>query len=444
MKSEKNIVIYLLVLFASSATSCNKSISEKKQRFYYSTTCKNVDSIWQFFTVENDPIEIVQLLCNAQSNLSRLGLTDSSAKLIKKMDNLAGKLNNPRFYAYVYLNSAFESLVKGDMANALANFNRRNKYLNGADDINVLMSHQFKGNYYYMDGQIDSARGAFVNGYNLARDKGDTTMMYSFALNSGTTYFDLQLTSMAAYYFSEAYLIGVQRGDVSMMLINNLVATLISEGNYEEAIKKCEENQAKWMADPLNSGSILLKLNYSFLLNRQGEYKRSEHILREVSVKSIPKIHLSYYYANYLESLFSQNRKIDFKNMLDTLVPFVYSNQPRSTTEMKSILLKAVDSELFNPDLNRFIGFYKSSLIKDSDHYTSSEYCDFLSHVYKKKSQFNQANLWENRGIRHKLDLSITRDSLRLQDVVNQIAQVDLNHKLASKQKALDLSLIHI
>jgi tetratricopeptide (TPR) repeat protein len=438
MKLKKYVLLFDCLAVVFFFISCGQSEGVKLRQSYYSTQCTHVDSIWQFFTVENDPSKFVQLLCNAQSNLERKGVTDSSKKLLRLMINSAPKINEARFYAYVYLNSAFDFIIKGQLDSAEYYYGLRSKHLDGADDMNILMAYQFQGNSFYVRGETDSARSAFVNGYNLARDKGDTSMIYSFALNAGTTYFDLQLTSMAAYYFSEAYVLGSTKNNVSLMLINNLAATLISENKYQEAIKLCEENQVKWSSNEKDPGAVLLKLNYSFLLNYQGEYTRAFKILNSVKVNSIPNIHLTYYYSNVLQSLMSLNKIAEFQTTIDTLSPFIYKNQPRSIVKMKTILIKAMEMKLFSPNLDSLTTTYNSELKNESDHYSSSVYCDFISGFFQFKGDNSSAELWKSRSIVHQLDLSKAKDSLKLQDVVNQITQVDLNHKLISKQKQLD------
>jgi tetratricopeptide (TPR) repeat protein len=243
---------------------------------------------------------------------------------------------------------------------------------------------------------------------------------------------------MAAYYFSEAYVLGSTKNNVSLMLINNLAATLISENKYQEAIKLCEENQVKWSSNEKDPGAVLLKLNYSFLLNYQGEYTRAFKILNSVKVNSIPNIHLTYYYSNVLQSLMSLNKIAEFQTTIDTLSPFIYKNQPRSIVKMKTILIKAMEMKLFSPNLDSLTTTYNSELKNESDHYSSSVYCDFISGFFQFKGDNSSAELWKSRSIVHQLDLSKAKDSLKLQDVVNQITQVDLNHKLISKQKQLD------
>lgn len=449
MIGKSSIILWLSGLMIVGLTSCGRSQGKKERELYFSSQCTNVDSIWHFFTVENDPEECISIICNAQSNLGNRGLKDSSLKLLGRIDGLAVKLKNPRVFTYVYLNRAFDAMLQGRMDSAMKYYNMRKPFVGSADDINILVANQFAGNYYYLNGKIDSAREEFLAGYTHSRQIGDTAMMYSFALNAGTAYFDLNLTSMAKYYFSEAYVIGLNKKKVSLMLINNLVATLITERKYNEAIKLCEEHQSKWMLDSLDNGSVLLKLNYAYLLNQQDESKRAETILKLVNFKTVPVpgIHLPYYYAILLESQLNQNKIANFKTVIDTVSPFIYQNQPRSITEMQSILLKAADRKLFELNVDSLSSTYYGYLNKESDYFTSSVYCDIISHLYKIKGNNSAAAHWDNLKIKHELELSRKKDSLHRNDIQNQIAQTELNYELSVKQrnfesKSLEYKLI--
>jgi hypothetical protein len=97
-----------------------------------------------------------------------------------------------------------------------------------------------------------------------------------------------------------------------------------------------------------------------------------------------------------------------------------------------------MEMKLYSPILDSLTTIYNSELKNESDHYSSSVYCDIISVFFQLKGDKSSAELWKSRSIVHQLELSKAKDSLKLQDVVNQIAQVDLNHKLISKQKQLD------
>ena len=438
MKDKLRIMLWFSYVCVIFITACGKSQGEKERSDYFSSQCSHVDSIWNFYTVENDPEEYISMICNAQGNLAKRGFKDSSLKLLRRLDGLALKRNDPKIFTYVYLNRAFDAMLLGELDSAMKYYKKRKPYAGSADEINVLMANQFAGNYYYMIGEIDSAKSEFVDGYNHSREKGDTAMMYNFALNSGTIYFDLNLTSMAKHYFSEAYVIGSKKSKVSLMLVNNLVATLIAEKKYKEALKLCEDNQASWMNDSLNNGSNLLKLNYAWLLNQQDESKRAESILKLVQVKSVPGIHVPYYYSNLLVSLLNQNKTAQFKSVIDTLSPFIYSNQPRSFVEMNSILMQAIDRHMYEPNLDSLTSTYNSELKQGTDYYSSSVYCDIISKLLKTRGDNAGAARWENLSIKHQLELSKAKESLQMNDIENEIAQKELNYNLSTKQRNLE------
>jgi len=217
-----------------------------------------------------------------------------------------------------------------------------------------------------------------------------------------------------------------------------LVATLISESKYSEAIKLCEDNQSNWMSDSTNNGSTLLKINYAYLLNQQDEFKRSESILKSVRFKSIPEIHLPYYYSNLLESMLGQNKESELTKTLVDITPFIYQNQPRTVVEMKLILEKAIDQKMFSINLDSLISIYDKELKSGSDYFSSSIYCELIADILKIKGDKSGADIWRNRGIGHQLDLGKANDSLQAQDMENHIAQAELNYRLSTKQRVME------
>ena len=192
------------------------------------------------------------------------------------------------------------------------------------------------------------------------------------------------------------------------------------------------------MNDSLNNGSNLLKLNYAWLLNQQDESKRAESILKLVQVKSVPGIHVPYYYSNLLVSLLNQNKTAQFKSVIDTLSPFIYSNQPRSFVEMNSILMQAIDRHMYEPNLDSLTSTYNSELKQGTDYYSSSVYCDIISKLLKTRGDNAGAARWENLSIKHQLELSKAKESLQMNDIENEIAQKELNYNLSTKQRNLE------
>ena len=124
--------------------------------------------------------------------------------------------------------------------------------------------------------------------------------------------------------------------------------------------------------------------------------------------------------------------------MIDTLSPFIYSNQPRSFVEMNSILMEAIDRHMYEPNLDSLTSTYNSELKKEMDYYSSSVYCDIISKLLKTRGDNAGAARWENLSIKHQLELSKAKESLQMNDIENEIAQKELNYNLSTKQRNLE------
>ncbi|MFM2254516.1 MAG: hypothetical protein RLZZ47_5 [Bacteroidota bacterium] len=426
-----------LFLMALGLNSC-ESPQKKKELLYYSQVCTNVDSIWQFYSKENDPIRYVQNLCNAQSTFDRRGLKDSSAKLIFLMEGLAQSTDDKRYLSYHYLNRAFHHLNYGDLDSAWHFYVIQRKYSAFADDNNKLMAHNFAGCFYYNVGEVDSARTEFLNGYNLAKDVGDTIQLYGLALNTGTTYHDLSMFGVAAHYFAEAYSIGLRRKSVSLMLINNLVASLIAEQKLDRALELCENNKERYQKNPKDQGSILLKLNHCHVLTTKGLLSRCDDILKYIEPASIPKIHLPYFYSIIMNQKLKSGAHAEYLGFMDTLDNFIYRNQPESVVEMEMELAVASERGLFSLNIDSLVDFYDRVIVKKWNPSYQSKYASLISTVYKDRGNVTLANLWETRKNSKLAILIAQKDSLRHADIDEQLDQTMLKNAISEKKLELE------
>jgi DNA-binding CsgD family transcriptional regulator len=136
--------------------------------------------------------------------------------------------------------------------------------------------------------------------------------------------------------------------------------------------------------------------------------------------------------------MYHRNKIDDFKTTLNTLSPFLYQNQPRSISEMQTILKTAIDEKLYSPNLDSLIYMYDVELKTSTDIYSSIVYCDLISHIVNGRGDKTGADIWSNRSIKHQLELSQLKDSLQDKDIENEIAQVELNHRISEKQKIIN------
>jgi DNA-binding CsgD family transcriptional regulator/flagellar basal body-associated protein FliL len=300
------------------------------------------------------------------------------------------------------------------------------------------MSHNFAGCFYYNVGEVDSARTEFLSGYNLAKDVGDTIQLYGLALNTGTTYHDLSMFSVAAYYFAEAYSIGLRRKNVSLMLINNLVASLIAEEKFDRALELCEKNKEQYQKNPKDAGSILLKLNHCHILTTKGYLSRCSDILNYIEPALIPKVHLPYYYSIVMNQKLKSGATADYVQFMDTLDDFIYQNQPESVVDMVGELSDASDRGLFSLNIDSLVDFYNDVVVKKWNPSYQSKYASLIADVYKDQGKATLANFWETRKNANLAKLVSEKDSLWQADIDEQLDQTMLKNAISDKKLELE------
>jgi len=339
----QNVIFQMLYVTSIVFMLSNcQSPEQKRWHSYYTDQCTHVDSIRQYFFVEKDPEKYVQNICNVQGRMDRLGLADSADKMLGIMQDFANTSGNKRFFVYHNLNYAYHYMILGEYDKAWNKFLLREKFAAAADINNQLMAFNFLGSYYYMIGEPDSASMALVKGYRLSKDVGDTILQFTLALNAGAAYHDLGMFGASSYYFSEAYSYSQKHNKPSLMLVNNLVASLTSELKYDRAIALCEQNREQWMKDPNDRAAVLLKLNYANLLLMRNDVRKSGEILKLINFQLIDPLHIPLYRSIESEVILDKGDISGFKEHIDTLKPMIYENQPRSIIKFKHVLLKSL------------------------------------------------------------------------------------------------------
>lgn len=426
-----------LIFFAFFQVGCQ---SPEKQRLlkYYSSGCSHVDSIWKFYAVDNDPIKYVQNICNATNFLERKGLLDSCEKLINYMEGFAQKTDNVRYKDIHYLNRAFHCLNVQLIDSAWHYYTVRQKYAANSDDVTRLMSHNFAGCFYYNVGEVDSARTEFVNGYNLSKEIGDTMQCFSLALNAGATHHALEMFGAASYYFSEAYSIALRRKNITLLLVNNLVASLISEKKYDRALELCNEYKIRWMNEPNDHGSKLLRLNYCHLLSIKQLFVECEKNLQLIDPAAVPKEHLGFYYSIVLNQKLHVNQDAAAQ-FLDTLDLYMYQNQPQSVVDMHNELSYASEKGLFSLSLDSItMAYQRFAFEKNWSPSYRSKYEGLIANILNDRGDLAKAKSWQLKQIISKEQLELLKDSVLMSDIDEQIDQTVLKNQLNQKQFELE------
>lgn len=428
------LYVFFVIFFGNSCQSPER----KREISYYINTCTHVDSIINFYFQENDPVKYVQNICNTETRLERVGLNDSAQKLIGKMEAFAYSAQNNRFFNYHYLNRAYHYLNIGSLDSAWHFYQKREKFSGLADDNNKLMSYNFAGCYYYQIGEVDSARREFVKGYKFSKEINDTLQLYGLALNAGATFHDLGMFQSALYYFSEAYAIGLRRKNVSLLLVNNLVASLTTEGKFQKALDLCEKNRDRWMSDPKDPGAILLKLNYCHVLTMLNQFEKCNEILDIVNPSEISEVHLPFYYSIVLNYKLNAKSKDEAKKYIDSLSGFIYKNQPESVTEMDYELDLASSKGVFSLNLDSFVLKYKSEGSKDWNQAYLSKYAALIASVYQDRGDLKESFVWGSFKNKHLASMVKYNDSLNFADIDQQVDHAILRNTMDRKQVSIE------
>lgn len=437
MKKGSVLKSILGVLVMSLVMNC-QSPEKKRLNEYYAHQCIHVDSIYRHYFLQNDPEKYIQNICNAQSYLSQKGLTDSADKLLGYMQAYANNTSNEKYLNYHYLNCAYYHAGKGEVDSARIKYQIRNRYAVDADVNNQLMAINFLGNLLYVEGKVDSARVEFTRGFDLSKEIGDTLQRFTLAVNAGATCNELGMYSAASYYFSEAYTLSQRMKYPSLMMLNNLVVSLISEKKYNKAIKLCEQTMSLWLNNDKDRAAKLLQLNYTNLLSIFHRPEKMGAMLDGVDPKKLDAVYVPLYRAMQLDALLGLKKKQEFRQTIDSLQPYIYANQPMSIFRMSSMLNKAITEWGFPLQLDSLMKAYQSSAGKDWDLNAKETYAELFAKIYESRGEAAKALEWKNRWLNEKMRIADINDSLRAADIGVQIDNTILKNAVVQKQMELE------
>ena len=412
---------------------CCQSPEKKRLNQYYMNKCIHVDSIHQYYFVQNDPIKYIQNICNSYSHLAQVGLADSAKKFIGYMQRQANQTSNERYLNYHYLNYAYHHLNNGEVDSARLKFEIRNRYAAEADLTNQLMATNFLGTLLFVEGKIDSARMEFVRGFEMSKEIGDTLQRFTLAVNAGATCNELGLNSAATYYFSEAYAMSQKMKYPSLMMLNNLVASLITEKNYAKATQLCEQSKSVWLNNDKDQAAILLQLNYINLLSISKKAQPMLPLLNAIDPGKLNAIYWPLYHRLRLEALLFTNQYAKFHQTIDTLQGYIYRNQPQTVVRLNPMLFSAMDRVGFPLRLDSLLLSYQHNF-RDWDLATRWEYADLISEVYDLQGNEAKSLFWKKQGLDDRARLVEVNDSLRAADIGEQIDNTILKNSVIQKQ----------
>lgn len=162
--------------------------------------------------------------------------------------------------------------------------------LNKEDEMDYPQSQLWnsaRGIRAYMAGQESSSKKFFEIVYKAAIKANDSVYEYMSVLNLGALYFKESRYADALGYFKKAYALDKKMGLGHPVLVNNIAACYIFQGDYEEAIEILQQQIEKLGINNRSYAATLLKLSYAQVLQNTQEWSIAHRILAAVSEKDL-------------------------------------------------------------------------------------------------------------------------------------------------------------
>lgn len=285
---QKNNFIHPLFVFITLITflSCNSN-----KRLSYSVIRNlRTDSAIQIINSVDDPVHWVKL---TEQYLSDLSAKETNKKEVtkaynylversKKEQNFIGINASQRFKSYFFVSTG-----QLDSAVTYAHQALQTSKLN--DSINPLHSYHMMGvAYFYKDQNSDSTLKYWQKGYKEAEIKGDDNFISLFATNLGSFYYNNGNSRNARSLFMRASEASIKANRTNAMLPNNIISTLIDEGQYEEADEFWLEHKKDLVSNIQSyNGQLfhLSRINLLQLLGRNEEAKQKINFINSDIIK---------------------------------------------------------------------------------------------------------------------------------------------------------------
>lgn len=412
------IVIGLVIGITLFGCNSNKRIA------YSQISELDIEESLKIIDLEKDPVHWVYLFEKKIGSLKK----DSSHD--NKINHALGYIskrslseNNPVGQnLYERLNSyGFITLGQVDSAIHYAQRARISATLH--DSIDPLMTYQCLGvAYYYQNQNSDSTRKYWQKGYKEAVLKKDNIMIELFASNLGSFYYNNGNTRNARNLFLIASEASMKIERPNSMIVNNIICTLMDEGEYNEADTFWIKNQ-KILKEDLNSynGQLYL-LNRVKLLHSLGRHNEASLLLTKLKTKLLkPTLEREFAWVSLITQ-FAEGRFNGFSDSF--LKPIIQENIDYFAYHLSKDL-----KEQFNqPEIQTFISeinsFYSNTnKFNDlSKTYQSSIY-GLLASIYKRTNPAKAVSYYEN-AIRTK-DESIKEEVKNQERTIKELRQLE-------------------
>ncbi len=425
---------YLIIHFVLILSFACQNKKSPKDIFYFRNSCKNVDSIWNFYEQHRSNIH-PSFISHVEQRMFFAGKQDETRKLLLKSSLFLNKNKDEKFTIYHRLNEAYYFLWKQKFDSCALKIKSLN--LNHVDDTSfVLAKHQLIGSYWYLMNELDSSNAHFKRGYFYALSMKREDYIQTFALNLGALAYSQNLIGTAIYYFSKAYQLNLKNHSPNFMLNNNLAAALLTQKKYKEAEKLL-------LLDTINLNSrnteyygITAKLNFVCLKQEQNLWNDAALIINKLQDSLIPK-------SLFNNWLYLKMRQLSHDNP-SLAKQFFVKNQSIILSNLDYFLFKIGD-ELVH-QVKQYPESYTSLLgakqvsqsnIVSMNFRSQFSYFQILSEFEKLKGNYLAASNFERTAsLALKKDYFIS-DSLKIEDISINMSLIQLSMKLEESEQSL-------
>lgn len=348
-------VIGLVISVTFLGCQNNKRISFKEiSNLDFEESLRKIDN-------EKDPVHWVRLFEQKLSSLTKdstydpkitraLGYLNKRSLTEKNPigQNLYERLNSYRFVTIGQIDSAIHY---AQMARLSAQLH---------DSIDRLITYQCLGvAYYYQNQNSDSTRKYWQKGYKEAVLTKNHLMIELFASNLGSFYYNNGNTRNARNLFLIASEAGLNFKRPSSMLINNIICTLMDEGEFNQADTFYIKHQKNLNEDLNSYNGQLYLLNRVKLLHALDRNNEANLLLTKLEKKQLkPTLYREFAWV-LLVTQFSEGRFNGFRDSF--LKPIIQENVDYFAYHLSKDLKEHINQPEIQGFLSEINSFYSNN-----------------------------------------------------------------------------------
>lgn len=431
--SSFNIILVIILTIANC--------SDNSRIPYQSIKNLSTDDAVQIIENIKDPIHWVRLNEQYLYDLSAKEIpeeeiTAAYSYLVNRSkieNNLVGINAAYRYKSFSFVNS-------GELDSAVKYAHLALNSSNDHDSIDPLHSYHIMGvAYFYKNQNSDTTLKYWQKGYKEAELRKDNYLISLFATNLGSFYYNNGNTRNARSLFMRASETSIKMNKANAMLSNNIISTLIDEGQYQEADKFWTQHKTELGTNTQTYNGQLFhisRINLLQLLNRFDEAKQQINLIDSDIVK--PTLFREFSKVYIKANLHEQNYNFLYDSIIKVTIDknisyFAYNLkygiiENRKQKEIQYIINKLIELKSDSTQFNKLSTVYKSSIFEIlGNHF--SETNTLLANDY-----LNQAIGLKNQSIKEQSKIQ-QRTIDELNQLENTFAEIKTKEEIIKEQK---------